>query len=156
MDVSYISEYYWDQVLPVRTDKIAHQLGCYVFPIDISENADVSLMLRINDNVLTIGYNPTDSAMDIRKVIAFGLVKYSNKKVCVNETLTYGKDIFTSAIGFIDFYDMELAKQLLMPYKTVIHMVRKAKVYEVEKLANIFDVSIEDMLIRLKDLGLLS
>lgn len=156
MDIAYISEYYWDQILPVRTDKIAHQLGCYVFPIDVSENTDVRLMLRINNNVLTIGYNPTDSAMDIRKVIALGLVKYSNKKVHINETHTYGKDIFTSDIGFVDFYDMELAKQLLMPYETVIHMVRKEKIYEVEKLANIFDVSVEDMFIRLKDLGLLS
>jgi len=155
MNSAYISNNHWDMLLPVKTDCVAESLGYRVLPVNMDRHGDVKLMLSIEDDVKTIGYNPKDTTREIRKAIAIGIAKYVNERVGPNDFLKY-KDISLNKTESLEHNaDLKMAWELIMPRDAVRTMVLRVGKTDVIDLAYDFDVSVSDITKRLREVGLL-
>ncbi|EPP7233940.1 hypothetical protein ACTOJ1_000856 [Shigella flexneri] len=151
MNAKHISDYYWDALLPVRTDKIAAKLGFIVQPIDMTKNPQAHLIVSLEHDKPIIYYNKNDKISDIRKVIAIGIAKIVSLHISLKETLVYGKDVFIKKDSLTHMLDVEMANKIVVPYEAIDVLVTRTKCYNIGELAQAFDVSEYEMYKRLKE-----
>jgi hypothetical protein len=151
MNAKHISDYYWDALLPVRTDKIAAQLGFIVQPIDTTKNPQAHLIVSLENDKPTIYYNKNDKTSDIRKIIAIGIAKIVSLHISLKETVIYGKDVFVKKDSLTHMLDVEMANKIVVPYEALNVLITKSKCYEISELAKAFDVSEYEIYKRLKE-----
>lgn len=123
MNAAYISNRYWDMLLPVKTDNIAENLGFRVLPVNMDRHSDVKLMLSIEKGLKTIGYNPKDTTREIRKAIAIGISKYVNGRVSPNDFLKFTDISLNKVESLEDDLDLKMAWDLIMPRDALRTMV---------------------------------
>lgn len=135
-DKRLLLDSYWDGQIPVRTDHIAHRLGFNVRTIK-ENNADTYLVLRFEAGKHIIEYNKNLSTKLVRACLAFAIVKIldnfydTDTKVYKKEVLNI--DCFFSQSTLLKAFDILFPKEALDVY------IHKMKIYEIVRLAEIFD-----------------
>lgn len=155
MNPFYILDNYWDMLLPVKTDSLANYLGFFVKPINLEKFPNKTLIVSIEEGKGYIGYNKNNSPKEIRKNIAIGIAKHINKRI-TKDVLAYNKkELLDYSSDLNHFIDFKFAWELLLPSKAVKIMVLNAGYTNIQELSYHFDVSKDDMVKRLKEVGLL-
>lgn len=144
---------YWDLCIPIRTDKIANSLGLTLQPM-INDYSD-HLRLYFKDGRRIIEYNKKDTTQDIRKYIAFGISKFVNSKVSLNEVQKFDDSIFKQKENLSHIWDIDFAMKMIVPDSALKFMVHKEKVYDPSNLARKFNTDSEIITLRLKECHLL-
>lgn len=142
---------YWKGGLPINPKKVAKLENIKVLPKEDLSVRDLSgELIRMNDSVV-IYYNPGDSIKRQRFTIAHELGHY---------ILGHGSNFCDSKSNFtMSHYDRRevdanlFALELLIPEIAVNVLIKQRKITNANELCRIFNVSLEAMSFRLKDLA---
>lgn len=142
---------YWKGGLPINPEKVACLENITVLPNEGLSEKNLSGELIKNNDSLIIYYNPVDSIKRRRFTIAHELGHY---------LLGHGSNFHDSKNNFtMSHYDRreveanQFAIELLIPKIAVEVLINQRKIYDVNELCRIFNVSLEAMSFRLKKLG---
>lgn len=144
---------YWDLFIPIRTDKIANCLGLTLQPM--INDYSCHLKLYFKDGKRVIEYNGKDTTENIRKYIAFGISKFVNSKVSLNEVQKFDGSFFKQNGNFEHIWDIDFAMKMVVPDSALKFMIHKEKIYAIDDLAEKFNTDPEIIVQRLKENHLL-
>lgn len=144
---------YWDLCIPIRTDKIANSLGLTLQPM-VNDNS-CHLKLYFKGEKRVIEYNGKDKKEDIRKYIAFGISKFVNSKISLNEVQKFDGHFFKQNENLAHIWDIDFAIRMVVPDSALKFMIHKEKIYDIDNLAKKFNTAPEIIIQRLKESHLL-
>lgn len=135
-DKRLLLDSYWDGIVPVRTDMIAYHLGFDVRPLkEIS--TEIYVVLRTEQGKHVIEYNKDLPTNLIRACLAFAIVEILDN-FYDTDTKIYKKEVLNinciySQSTLLKSFDILFPKEALDVY------IHKMKIYEIVRLAEIFD-----------------
>lgn len=133
---------------PSRTDAIAYNLGMPVSPL----NEDSPYKAIFNTFSKKIQYHPKLLTSEIRSLIGLGILLNFTPPVD-KEIIIANENIYDTNFRFRNI--MKDVEKMLIKKEDIETAVHDMKIYKIEELAQMFDVSEEMMYRRMKSLHML-
>lgn len=154
--VNAVLNSHWDGRLPVRPDVIAHRMGIEVRPLSPSANGNEPCGIAeiTPDGRRVIYYNSYDPNSRIRFTLAHELGHHVLGHTQNGRMFRDFSNPDWNDGNYIEEREANrFSAELLMPQEAIEMSINRDKIYSVQGLAGLFDVSEEAMYWRLKNLG---